>query len=172
MHGFRQRFGVSGSIITAVDVLRGIGKLIGLKLINVAGATGYIDTNFAGKGQAAIEALDRGDDLVVVHIEAPDEAGHGALIEEKIESIQQIDKHIVGPVLQWLQSQPHWRIMVLPDHPTPIRVRTHVADPVPFAMAGADISGSFHEPYSEANAARSGLRIEKGHELMDYFLHA
>ena len=171
LDGFRQRYGIKGSVITAVDVLRGLGRLTGLRNIEVEGATGYVDTNFAGKGQAAIDALAGGDDLVVVHIEAPDEAGHGALVKEKVESIEQIDKHIVGPVLTWLEGQSAWRILVLPDHPTPIRLRTHVADAVPAALAGFDVQPVHGLSFSEANALKGSFRIERGHELMEYFLH-
>ena len=171
LDGFRQRFGLTGSIITAVDVLRGLGRLVGLKRIDVEGATGYLDTNFTGKGQAAIETLEQGDDLVIIHVEAPDEAGHGALVQEKVKAVEDIDHHIVGPVLDWLQQQPQWRIMVLPDHPTPVRVRTHVDEPVPFTIAGTGIVATSHGSYSEANAHRGGFRIDRGHELMEYFLH-
>lgn len=169
MDGFRQRFGVSGGVITAVDLMRGLGRLVGLKVIDVAGATGYLDTNYAGKGQAAIEALAH-TDLIVVHVEAPDEAGHGALVKEKIQAIERIDEFVVGPLLKWLQTQPQWRIVVLPDHPTPIRLRTHTADPVPFAIAGTGITPGIHKPLSEVNAAESGFKIDQGHGMMEYFL--
>ena len=172
LDGFRRRFGVSGCVITAVDLVRGLGKLLGMKIIEVEGATGYLDTNFAGKGQAAIDAL-KEKDLVFAHVEAPDEAGHGALIDEKIKAIEQIDQYVVGPVLKWLQASGNdWRIMVLPDHPTPIRLRTHSADPVPFALAGDGINSNRQQPFSEANGRKSGLFIEKGYELMEYFLKA
>lgn len=171
LDGFRNRFGVSGSVITAVDVLRGLGKLVGLKIIEVEGATGYLDTNYAGKAKAATDALEADDDLVIVHIEAPDEAGHGAMLKEKVQSVEQIDKHIVGPLLDWLEQQGQWRIMVLPDHPTPIRLRTHVADAVPMAMAGTGVvQGMLKGQYSEQNAKKSGFRIECGYELMEFFL--
>jgi 2,3-bisphosphoglycerate-independent phosphoglycerate mutase len=166
---FREKFGISGSVITAVDLVRGLGKLMGMEVIEVEGATGYLDTNYAGKGQAAIEALDR-HDLVFVHVEAPDEAGHGALVEGKIQSVEQIDLHIVGPLLKHLQAGRDWRILVLPDHPTPIRLRTHTPDPVPFALAGLEIKGTQNKPYCEANGRSSGIRIDRGHELMEYFL--
>jgi len=170
MDNFKQKFGVSAAVITAVDLVRGLGKLAGMKNIAVAGATGYLDTNYQGKGQAAIEAL-KEKDMVLVHVEAPDEAGHGAMLEEKIQAIEQIDKLIVGPLLDWLQKQPDsWRIMVLPDHPTPIRLRTHTAKPIPFAMAGAGVSSPRQYSYNEANAKATGLCIDKGHELMEYFL--
>jgi len=169
LDSFRKRYGISAAVITAVDLLRGLGKLAGMKIIEVEGATGYLDTNYVGKGIAAIEALGS-NDLILVHIEAPDEAGHGALIEEKIEAVEQIDKNIVGPLLNHLRQQENWRMMVLPDHPTPIKIRTHSSQPVPFAMAGEDITGTLQLPYSEANGKRSGLHIDKGYELMEYFL--
>ncbi len=166
---FRDKFGLSGAVITAVDLMRGLGKLMGTQVIEVPGATGYLDTNYAGKGQAAIEALESCD-LVFVHIEAPDEAGHVGLVDGKIKSIEEIDLHIVGPVLKHLQSRDAWRILVLPDHPTPIRLRTHCADPVPFALAGTGIAATQKKVYSEANGRASGIRIAQGHELMEYFL--
>jgi 2,3-bisphosphoglycerate-independent phosphoglycerate mutase len=167
---FAERFGLSGAVIGAVDLIRGIGKLIGWDLIDVEGATGYIDTNYAGKGQAAIEALDRYD-LVVVHIEAPDEAGHAGDVAAKVAAIESIDKHIVGPVLKKLKSFDHWRILVAPDHLTPCAVRTHDEDPVPFAMAGSEVTHVFERPYNEKSAREADLHIEDGHELMEYFLH-
>lgn len=167
---FKKRFGLSGAIITAVDLLRGIGKLAGMKLIDVEGATGYLDTNYEGKGQAAIQALEE-NDLVFIHVEAPDEAGHGALVKEKIEAIEQIDQHITGSLLKWLQRRRQWRIMVLPDHPTPIRLRTHSDKAVPMALAGSGISSKDERTYNEENARQSGFHIDRGHELMDYFLH-
>ena len=157
-------------MITAVDLLRGLGRLTGMEVIEVEGATGYLDTNYAGKGQAAIEALDNYD-LVVVHVEAPDEAGHGAMVKEKIEAIEKIDSLVVGPLLERLRGQgDDWRIMVLPDHPTPIRLRTHSAEPVPFAMAGTGVPSVRQSSYSEANASGTGVNIAKGYELMEYFL--
>ncbi|MBN1844146.1 MAG: cofactor-independent phosphoglycerate mutase [Sedimentisphaerales bacterium] len=167
---FESRFGLRGAVITAVDLLRGIGKLAGMEIVPVAGATGYLDTDYHQKGQAALEVLARGD-LVFVHVEAPDEAGHQALIAEKIEAIEQIDRHIVGPLLKWLQNQPQWRIMVLPDHPTPIRLRTHTAKPVPMALAGRQIHPGGSLGFNETQARQAGFHIDRGHELMDYFLH-
>ena len=169
MDRFSDRFGVKGSVITAVDLMRGLAKLTGMGVVEVEGATGYLDTNYAGKGRAAIETLET-QDLVVVHVEAPDEAGHGALLEEKIQAIEAIDAQIVGPLLEWLGGQKQWRIMVLPDHPTPIRVRTHTDKPIPAAIAGAGIAPGEAQAFSEAQARQSGLRIEEGSELMEYFL--
>jgi 2,3-bisphosphoglycerate-independent phosphoglycerate mutase len=169
MESFKKRFGLDGAAITAVDLVKGIAMLIGFDLINVAGATGFVNTNYQGKGSAAIEALDKYD-LIFIHIEAPDEASHNGSIELKKKAIEQIDKHIVGPVLEALKSYEKWRILVLPDHPTPISSRAHSAEPVPFAMAGTDISSILNATFSEANAAKSGLKIENGFELMEYFL--
>jgi 2,3-bisphosphoglycerate-independent phosphoglycerate mutase len=166
---FQKRFGLNGAAITAVDLARGLAKLIGFDLITVPGATGYIDTNYQGKGSAAVEALERYD-IVFVHIEAPDEAGHIGNAEAKKKAIEQIDTHIVGPVLEALQNYKSWRILVMPDHPTPAGSCAHSAEPVPFAMAGDNISGILNATFSEANAAKSGFRIDNGHELMEYFL--
>ncbi len=169
MESFKKRFGVRGAAITAVDLVRGLSKLIGFDLIDVPGATGFVDTNYKGKASAAIEALDKYD-LVFVHIEAPDEASHNGSTEMKKKAIEQIDKHIVGPVLEALRRYESWRILVMPDHPTPISSKAHSAEPVPFAMAGTNVSGILETGFSEANAAKSGFKVENGFELMEYFL--
>ncbi len=169
MESFKKRFGINGAAITAVDLVKGLSMLIGFDLINVPGATGFVDTNYQGKASAAIEALDKYD-LVFIHIEAPDEASHNGSIEMKKKAIEQIDKHIVGPVLEALLGYESWRILVLPDHPTPVSSRAHSAGPVPFAMAGTGVKGVLNATFSEANAAKSGIKIENGFELMEYFL--
>jgi len=169
MERFQKRFGIKGATIAAVDLVKGLSKLIGFDLIDVPGATGFVDTNYQGKASAAIEALDKYD-IVFVHIEAPDEASHNGNAEMKKKAIEQIDKYIVGPVLEALQNYESWRILVMPDHPTPVRTGAHSSEPVPFAMAGGNISGILHTTFSEANAAKSGFRIDNGSELMVYFL--
>ncbi|MBN2375261.1 MAG: cofactor-independent phosphoglycerate mutase [Sedimentisphaerales bacterium] len=169
LDNFREKFGVQAAVITAVDLLRGLGKLTGMQLIEVEGATGYLDTNYGGKCEAAIAALAE-NDLVVVHVEAPDEAAHGALVAEKVQAIERIDTHIVGPLLKFLQSQKQWRMMVLPDHPTPIRTRAHSEKPVPFALAGSGIINPSGMDFNEDNGKASGLKIEHGCDLMEYFL--
>jgi len=169
MEGFKKRFGIKGAAIAAVDLVKGLSKLIGFDLIDVPGATGFVDTNYQGKASAAVEALDEYD-IVFVHIEAPDEASHIGNAEMKKKAIEQIDKCIVGPVFEALQNYESWRILVMPDHPTPVRTRAHSSEPVPFAMAGGNINGILHTTFSEANAAKSGFRISNGSELMEYFL--
>ena len=167
---FRKRFGLDAAAITAVDLVRGLAKLIGWHCIEVDGATGFVDTNYAGKGAAAVAALDDYD-LVCVHIEAPDEAGHNADVQGKVRAIEQIDEQIVGPVLQRLQGEAdQWRILVLPDHPTPCEVRTHTYEAVPLALAGAGVKAVVSEPFTEETAAASDLHIARGCELMEYFL--
>ena len=169
MEHFQKRFGLKGATVTAVDLVKGLSKLIGFDLIDVPGATGFIDTNYQGKASAAIEAL-REYDVVFVHIEAPDEAAHSGNAEMKKKAVEQIDKYIVTPVFEALQGYESWRMLVMPDHPTPVRTCAHSKEPVPFAMAGDNISGILHTAFSETNAAKSGFRIDNGFELMEYFL--
>ncbi|HHT9124676.1 MAG TPA: cofactor-independent phosphoglycerate mutase [Candidatus Brocadiia bacterium] len=169
MPGFRQRYGISGAVITAVDLVKGIARLIGWDVINVPGATGYLDTDYAAKGKYAIEAL-KNHDLVVVHVEATDEASHEGNLQEKIFAIQNIDEKIISPILEAGRDLKNLRIMVLPDHYTPIEKKTHSREPVPFAIGGDGVEEGLGLPFTEANAQRSKLFIEHGHELMEYFL--
>jgi 2,3-bisphosphoglycerate-independent phosphoglycerate mutase len=161
---WQKRFGLRGASIAAVDLIRGITKLLGCDQIEVPGATGFLDTNYAGKGAAAVKALDDYD-VVCVHIEAPDEAGHLGDMNAKIEAIEQVDRHVVGPVLEKLRTFDAWRVLVAPDHPTPVSTRTHTSTPPPFAIAGEGISASdamgFHE-----SAASAGSRVEPGNQLL------
>ncbi len=133
MQTYRERFGLTGSVISAVDLIKGIGINAGLDIIEVPGATGYLDTNYLGKAEYAVESLKTGD-FVYVHVEAPDEAGHGGLLQEKIEAIEKFDQDVVGTVLAHLEQIGPCRILVTPDHPTPIAKRTHTSDPVPFIL--------------------------------------
>ncbi len=167
---FKKRFGLSGAAITGVDLVRGLAGLIGWDILEVEGATGYLDTNYAGKGAAAVEALDKYD-LVFVHVEAPDEAGHSGNAQAKIEALQQIDTHIVAPVLERLKAEgDDWRLLLLPDHPTPCTIRTHTRKPVPFALAGKDTAGIVDAPFTEQTASEADLHIAKGCNLMEFFL--
>jgi 2,3-bisphosphoglycerate-independent phosphoglycerate mutase len=170
MPTFAERFGVkSGCMITGVDLLRGLAVLLGWDVHEVDGMTSFHDTNYPGQGADTAAKLDDYD-LVLSHIEAPDEASHQADWKTKVAAIEHIDKHVVGPVLQKMQTYPEWRLLVLPDHPTNIRTRKHGYAPSPFAMAGTGVKPVGGKPYSEPNAQVSGLRLEKGHELMEYFL--
>jgi 2,3-bisphosphoglycerate-independent phosphoglycerate mutase len=167
---FADRFGIkNGCMMTGVDLLRGLAVLLGWKVREVEGMTSFHDTNYAGQGQATAAALDEFD-LVLSHIEAPDEASHQADWKTKVESIEHIDRYIVGPVLEKLKTFDEWRILVLPDHPTNIDTRRHGDDPTCFAMAGTRVRSVVQLPYNEKNSASSDLKIERGHELMEYFL--
>ncbi|MCS7239334.1 MAG: cofactor-independent phosphoglycerate mutase [Thermoguttaceae bacterium] len=166
---FEERYSKRGAIITAVDLLRGLGALLGLERIEVPGATGYLDTNYRGKGQYAAEALARVD-LVFVHVEAPDEASHQGDVRAKIEAIEQVDRHIVGPVLEALRSYGQFRIMVTPDHPTFLRLKTHCHGNVPWAVTGTSVRRTGAEAFSERAAARSGIIFNDGWQLMGAFL--
>lgn len=164
-----ERYGIRGAMITAVDLLRGIGSLAGLQRIDVEGATGYLDTNYAGKGQAAIEAL-QSNDFVCVHIEAPDEASHEGRADEKVKALEQIDRHIVGPVWEALRKSAQHRILVLPDHPTFCRTKKHTHGPVPLVMAGTGVDADSQSSFDETAAAASGLVYNPGWTLMDDFI--
>lgn len=167
---FASRFGLQGATITAVDLIRGISKLIGWDILPVEGATGYLDTNFAGKGQRAVEAIDEYD-LVFVHVEASDECGHNADASGKVEALEKFDAHIAGPVLERMRNEgDDWRLLVLPDHPTPCRVRTHTRQPVPFAIAGRDMEQVVARAFTEADAEAADLHIDRGCNLMEFFL--
>jgi len=166
---FEQLYGVRGAMITAVDLLRGLAKMIGWKRIEVPGATGYLDTDYAAKGRYAVEAL-KEHDLVCVHIEAPDEASHEGRADAKIEALEEIDRHIVGPVFEALQGYPQWRILVSPDHPTPLRTKTHSHGDVPIAIAGNGIQPDGFDRYDDPTAAQSSLVFLEGWRAMGFFI--
>jgi 2,3-bisphosphoglycerate-independent phosphoglycerate mutase len=168
---FRDKYGLQGGVISAVDLLRGIGVYAGLKPIMVEGATGYLDTNYAGKARKALAAL-KDLDFMFVHVEAPDEASHHGNIGEKLQAIEAFDEKVVGPVLEGLKEFPDYRIMVASDHFTPISIKTHARDPAPFAWAAKRelASGKKGDSFTEASAKASGLYFEKGCDLMPFFL--
>ncbi len=166
---FEQRFGLKGATIAAVDVIRGLAVGVGFDLIDVAGATGYLDTNFRGKGEAGVAALDDYD-FVVVHVEAADEAGHIGDAAAKVKALEQIDEHIVGPVLSRIRTFKDWKIMVAPDHPTPVATRMHSAVPPPFCIAGTGVQTVLGRPFSEANGNEADLHCDPGFELIEYML--
>jgi 2,3-bisphosphoglycerate-independent phosphoglycerate mutase len=169
METLKEKFGISGAVISAVDLIKGIGIYAGLDVIEVPGATGYIDTNYRGKAQAALEAL-KTRDFVYLHVEAPDEAAHAGNLDDKIRAIESFDEEVVGTVIDHLPDLGDFRVLVLPDHPTPVRKMTHSSGPVPFILFGSrgefppaegNISG-----YDEASAASTGILIHPGHLLM------
>ena len=159
-----------GATIAAVDLIRGISTLIGWSYLPVAGATGYLNTDFKGKGKRAVQALDDYD-LVTVHIEAPDEAGHNGDAQSKIRALEQIDEHIVGPILEKLRRLDHWKILVMPDHPTPVAKRTHTSTPPPYCFAGSSVALNAAVSFTEINAENRGRHIANGYELMNLFIN-
>jgi 2,3-bisphosphoglycerate-independent phosphoglycerate mutase len=168
---FYDRFGVRGAVITAVDLLRGMGRLIGWEIVEVEGATGYLDTDYAAKGRAAIETLKRDDiDFLVVHVEATDEASHEGDVAEKVKAVENIDRHLVAPVHEWLKQQGDYRLLISPDHPTFLRTRTHSHGDCPFAMCGSGIEANAGATYDEVAAAQSDTGFPEGHLLMNRFL--
>lgn len=169
LESFASRYGKTGAMITAVDLLRGLAALLGWKNIHVPGATGYLDTDYAAKGAAAIQALDDVD-LAIVHVEATDEASHEGDAAAKVEALERIDRDIVGPVHEHLRRQGDYRLLISPDHPTFLRTKTHSYGNVPFALCGTGIAADYSPTYDEANAAKSALAFPRGWELMRYFL--
>jgi 2,3-bisphosphoglycerate-independent phosphoglycerate mutase len=166
---FQKRFGKCGAMITAVDLLRGIAALLGWKNIDVPGATGYLDTDYAAKGRYAIEALDEAD-LVVVHVEATDEASHEGNAPAKVAALERIDRDIVGPVHAHLRARGDYRILVSPDHPTFLRTKTHSHGFVPFALCGSGVAPDNATRYDEPSAAASCRVFTSGCDLMPWFL--
>jgi 2,3-bisphosphoglycerate-independent phosphoglycerate mutase len=166
---FADQYGKRGVMITAVDLLRGLAALIGWQRVEVPGATAYLDTDYAAKGRAAIEAIKTAD-LVCVHVEAPDEASHEGRCDAKIEAIEAIDQFVVGPIAKALQAQGDWRMMISPDHPTPLRTKTHSHGSVPVAMAGTGIQPDEFTSYGDTNAAASKLAFDEGWRTMGWFL--
>jgi 2,3-bisphosphoglycerate-independent phosphoglycerate mutase len=166
---FREVYGPRGAIISAVDLVRGVGVLLGWTRIDVPGATGYLDTDYAAKGRAAVAALAL-HDLVCVHVEAPDEASHEGKADAKVKALEEIDLHIVGPLREALPRHGDWRILVSPDHRTPLRTRAHAYGAVPFVVAGTGVMARGQESYDEFVAEKSALAFDPGHSLMTWFL--
>lgn len=168
---FFSKYGINGAVVSAVDLLKGIGICAGLKPIDVDGVTGNIHTNYIGKAEAALKALKDGSDFVYVHVEAPDECGHRYEIENKVKSIEYIDTQVAGTILEGLRQYDDYSILVLPDHPTPLSLRTHTSEPVPYILyrKGSE-KPSGVEGYDEFQAQLTGMFLEEGYKLMDRFI--
>ena len=170
---FQEKTGLKGAMISAVDLLKGIAVLTGMKVIEVEGATGNYDTNFSGKAKACLSALKDGYDFVYIHMEAPDECGHHGDVKHKIYSIEQISEKVVKAVYQGLKDTGEpFKILVCPDHPTPIKIMTHCSDPVPFLIYDSErvYSGAKAEKYTESEAEKTGVFVDSGVALMQKFL--
>ena len=166
------RFGIRGSVISAVDLIKGIGYYAGLEIVNVPGATGYLDTNYVGKAEYALKALED-QDLVYVHVEAPDEAAHNGNLKDKIQAIEDFDRKIVAPILEGAEKFGGYRLLILPDHFTPLTIKTHSPEPVPFIVFSSEEKDNplkAGRSFDEASAEKTGLLIEKGHELLEKFI--
>lgn len=176
MDTLESRYGLRGRTISAVDLIHGIGRAAGLSPLHVPGATGYIDTDYAGKARALLEALP-GVNFILLHVEAPDESGHEGNLEHKLKAIEDFDKKIVEPVMDGLSEYPEYSILVLPDHPTPLALRTHTDEPVPFCLRstagweGTPYESMHGSSFSEAAAASTGLFVPEGHRLIELMLN-
>ena len=169
---FYEKTGLHGAVISAVDLIKGIGKLTDMDVIEVEGATGYIDTNFDGKAAAAVKALQDGADFVYIHVEAPDECGHRHEIQNKVHALELIDQKILGPVLEALRQYPEYKVMILPDHATPLSLKTHTSDPVPFLIyksTGSEQNNGV-ERFDEQHAKSTSVYVEPGHTIMSRFI--
>ena len=165
---FKEKYGLTGGVISAVDLINGIGRIIGFEVIKVPGATGYYDTNYEGKADYALEALKK-KDLVLIHIEAADEASDNGDLREKMAAIEKIDRLVIGRIMEGLKGV-EYRILVMPDHPTAVAKRSHTADDVPFLIAGTGIVPNGAASYSETSGKSSGMVLEEGYRVMERFI--
>jgi 2,3-bisphosphoglycerate-independent phosphoglycerate mutase len=168
-----ERFGITGSVVAAVDLMKGIGKYAGLEIIDVPGATGYLDTNYEGKVQAALGSL-QANDFVFLHVEAPDETSHSGQLDLKIKAIEDFDSQVVGPLLSGLTVFPRWRVLIMPDHHTPIATRTHSSEPVPFVLLDSKTWDPSKKEastvFSEDAARTSGRMINDATKMIEILL--
>ncbi|MDY0212687.1 MAG: cofactor-independent phosphoglycerate mutase [Desulfuromonadaceae bacterium] len=172
IQSYKEKFGIDGTVVSAVDLIKGIGIYAGLDAVDVPGATGYVDTNYAGKVEAALDALQK-KDFVYLHVEAPDEAGHSGDMAEKIQAIELFDEKIVGAMLDRLAKSGPYRMLIMPDHPTPLHSRTHSMDPVPYIMydsAGAFANSGTNTGYSEKSARAGGVVYQAAYKLIPRLL--
>jgi 2,3-bisphosphoglycerate-independent phosphoglycerate mutase len=165
--GFRDVYNLDASMTSGVDLLKGLAKMAGIRNLDIPGVTAGMDNDYTAQAAGALKALDK-DDLVFVHIEAPDEAGHAGNIDDKIAAIEMVDEQVIGKLVSYNQEE--LRILAMPDHPTPIEVRTHVADPVPFVIWNSDVEAKGAAVYSEAEASRMGVLVEDGYNIVKMLL--
>ena len=172
LNTYAERFGIKGAVVSAVDLIKGIGYCAGLDVIDVEGATGNVHTNFEGKAEASVNALKNGSDFVYIHLEAPDEAGHRHEIDNKVKAIELIDSKIVAPVVEYLKGcGEDYSILVMPDHPTPLATRTHSSAPIPYILySSKNPTDSGCTAYTEAEAEKTGVFVEQGHTLINKLL--
>ena len=167
------RFGLDGSVISAVDLVRGLGVLAGLEVINVPGATGFLDTNYLGKAEYGLESL-KHKDFLFLHVEATDEAGHMGAADKKVQALEDFDRKVVGTILEGLRDHDEWRILLMPDHATPVAIKTHSDDPVPFAvLSSADLKRGNQKSvqYNEPSAKSTGIVVAEAWRIMERFIH-
>jgi 2,3-bisphosphoglycerate-independent phosphoglycerate mutase len=169
MPTFRELYNISGAMISAVDLLKGLGVCAGLEVIDVPGATGYLDTNYKGKAKAALDVLDS-DDFVYVHVEAADEASHIGDIDAKIKALEDFDRKVAGLILDGMAAFDDYKVLLMPDHRTPIKLRTHTHDPVPFAVLSSNGNKDDVTEYNEFSVEAGSLGIVKGHRIMNYLV--
>ena len=169
---FEEKTGLKGAMISAVDLLKGIAVGAGMHVEIVPGADGTLETNYEGKASAAVRLLNEGYDFVYVHVEAPDEMGHQGSIERKIKAIEYLDSRIIAPIKAGLDAAPEpYRMLILPDHPTPIRCRTHTSNPVPFLLYDSSVAAAGRNAYNEKEAAQSGIMVPEGYRLIDRLIN-
>ncbi|MCI7041208.1 MAG: cofactor-independent phosphoglycerate mutase [Lachnospiraceae bacterium] len=171
LSSFEEKNGVKGMMVSAVDLLKGIAVGAGMGVAHVEGANGGLNTNYEGKTQAALDALKNGYDFAYIHVEAPDEMGHQGSVEKKVKSIEYLDQRVIGPLTKALdEDKTDYRLLVMPDHPTPIRVRTHTADSVPYLLYDSNIQQEHTWNYNEKEAKESGNFVAEGHTIIDKLL--
>ena len=170
LSSFQEKTGKKGIMISAVDLLKGIAVGAGMEVAHIEGANGGLHTNYEGKTDAAVQALIQdGFDFAYIHIEAPDEMGHQGSLERKIQAIEYLDERVIGRLVKKLdESGTDYRLLIMPDHPTPICVRTHTSDPVPYLLYDSTSIGNHSWKYNEAEAEKSENRHDKGYEMIDY----
>ena len=171
LSSFEEKTGKKGMMVSAVDLLKGIAVGTSMGVAKVEGATGGLETNYEGKVKAALDSVKNGYDFAYIHVEAPDEMGHQGSVERKVKAIEYLDSRVIGPVYEGLKEMGEdFRILVMPDHPTPIRCRTHTSDPVPYLLYDSTVNRDEKWNYNEKDAKAGGIYEPVGHHLMAHFL--